>query len=313
VFNTKPQAFLGLCLVLSTGASAAELDDDIPLDLAKALIEIPQVGEVHFYDQPPPSFPELTVPDDFLFVGSVDVPQIGHTRIVIKSQHSLDAGLEVLTNSLQEDGYAMMPRRPEQQRGFIGGDAEPRIRHLCSDDKGALSIRALNRGDEDNYYSIVGSRITVDTSGNSCGDRIRNRYEFINSTTQRMNSGIRAQFPIMTMPLEKDSVSRGLIVGSRGSGGDDYYETSSHLNSAWPPSYIHDHVVEQLVEQGWEQVQSISEQESNWRVTIDNQLLFGEFAVDQVGEDTLSLYFRISENDGLFIEDSGIRYAPNRI
>ncbi|MCG8413169.1 MAG: hypothetical protein MI746_03020 [Pseudomonadales bacterium] len=309
----KSQAFLVLWLVLSTGVRAAEFDNGIPLDLAKALIEVPHTGEVRFYDEPPPAFPEVTVPSHFSFVGGMEMAEAGLVRIVLKSQHSLSEGLELLTASLQEDGYVLVPKMPARQRGFISDASETMIQNLCNDDKGALTIRALSRGGPDVFYSISGSRTTVDASGNTCGDRVRRRNEFVDSMNQRRNSGIRAELPIMSMPLEEGSASTGVIVGTRSSGGDDYYEISSQLKSGQSASHIHNHITDQLIDQGWEQVQELSEQESNWRTTVESRLVFGELVIRKVDEETLNLYFRISNNDGLIIEESRLRYSPRRI
>ncbi len=309
----KSQALLVLWLVLSAGVRAAEFGSEIPLDLAKALIEIPHTGEVYFYDEPPPTFPEVTVPSHFSFVGGIEMARAGLVRIVLKSQHSLNEGIKLLTASLQEDGYVLVPKMPTPRRGFVADAAESVVQDLCNDDMGALMIRVLSRGGPDIFYSISGSRTTVDASGNTCGDRVRRRNGYVDSMNQRMNSGIRAELPIMLMPLEEGSASTGLIVGSRSSGGDDYYEISSQLKSSRSASYIHDHITDQLIDQEWEQVQELNEQESNWRTTVENRLLFGELVIRKVDEETLNLYFRISENDGLIIEESRLRYSPRRI
>lgn len=299
-------AVFSLYILLATEPKAAELDTAVPIDLARAIIEIPSAGDVRFYDEEPSSFPDLKVPDEFTFVGAMEMAQAGIARIVLKSPHALDVGTEILNNSLQSEGYVLMPRMPSVKRGFIGHNSTPAIYSLCNDDLGALNIRALSRSG-DILFSISGSRLTIDAAGNNCGDRVRTQMEFVDSMIQRENSGIRAQLPITSVPIGENSDISGTIASTRSSGGDQHYEISSQLISDRTASYVHDHIKEQLLSQGWNRVQTVSEQESNWRTTVEDRLLFGELLILQLDEGLINLYFRISENDGLVIEESTLR------
>lgn len=298
-----------LCAILITEIKAAELDTAVPIELARAMVETPSTGEVRFYDEVPASFPDFTVPDEFVLVGAMEFAEAGIIRIVLTSPHVLKVGTGILNDSLETEGYSLIPKMPSARRGFIGNNSTPAIYNLCNDDLGALTIRSLRRG-IDNLYSISGSRTTIDASGKTCGDRVRTRMGFIDSMIQRESSGIRAQLPAMLVPTEENSESAGIISGTRGSGGDEYYEISSQLVSGRTASYIHDHIAEQLLSQGWNRVQVVSERESNWRTTIEDQLLFGELIILEVGEEIVNLYFRISKSNGLTIEDSRLLPGP---
>lgn len=311
MLRLKPFALLLLGPGLIQLTEAAELTNEIPLDFAQALIELPQTGEVRFYDAPPPSFPEFTVPDGFTFVGGMDMDSAGFARVILKSPHEMSEGSTFLSNSLYEDGYVSMPRTPARERGFLADVSPPAVLNFCNDDKGTLQIRILQRGSSEIFYSMNGSRVATNSDGEACGDQVRERMEFAEMRMQRYNSGLQSELPIMSMPVEDGSDRAGIIDGSRDRGGNDYFETSSQLLSGWPATYIHDHITEQLIDQGWEHVQSLGEGESNWRITLEDRTLFGELVVRQVGENTLNLYFRISIG-GLVIEESGLGF-PVRI
>lgn len=289
--------------IFAFGIHAAELNQEIPVGLAKALIQIPFDGEVRFYDSPPETFPEFTVPDDFDVVGGVTMLDAGLSQVVLSSGHELSVGLNLLLDSLQNDTYVLQLKMPQMQRGFVSDANFTTVYNLCNDDLGALSIRALRRG-SDNLYAISGNKLTIDSSGSTCGDRIASAAESYNRMEQINNRGMRADFPLLSAPLEKNSDSQGSIIGSRSSGGNGYYETSSQLTTGHTAPFVHIYFTEQLTNQGWELVQDISDQESNWRITIEDRALFGELKIGETEEGVLNLYFRISKDAGLYIEDS---------
>lgn len=287
-------------------AEAVELENQIPIDLAKALIQIPFDGEVRFNDATPASFPEFTIPNEFDVVGGVTMAASALSQVVLSSEHELRAGLKLLTDSLQGDGYVLQLKMPRPQNGFVSDANIATVHNLCNDDLGALLIRALRRG-SDNLYAISGNKETIDSSGRTCGDRIARNTESYDRMERINNTGLRAELPLLSVPIEEGSNRQGLITNSRGRGGNDYYETSSQLVSAYPATFVHDDFVEQLIDQDWELVQEISDRESNWRITIEDRSLFGELQIIEAGEGVLSLYFRISRDVGLYIEDSLLR------
>ena len=318
MIDFKPFLLLLFMCVISSVSDSAEFEAEVPIDLAKALIELPAIGNVRFFEEPPDSFPEMTIPAEFVLVGSMTMDLSGYSRTILKSQLSLNDGMPALIESLQNDGYSLVPKMPLDNRGFTVAESLPTTVGVCSDEKGSISIRAMERG-LDYFYSVHGSRIPEDSRGDNCSERIARQNESVARRVATLNSGVRGLIPEMVLPSEQNTNYRGLYPSSRGRGSDDYYETSSQVRSSFSANDIYSHFAEQLVSQGWTIDEGGDVSESTWQLDIEvEQEVFGELFIEQVDEDMFNLRFRISTQEGLYIqeqEDSRIRrnFTPTRL
>ncbi|MEZ5489147.1 MAG: hypothetical protein R3F50_02365 [Gammaproteobacteria bacterium] len=125
---------ISIIILLSPSINnAAEIEGDIPIELVKSLIELPQLGNIRFYDEIPTDFPPVTIPTEFSIVGGVDMDIPGYSRVVVKSELGLSDGMFVLTESLEADGYIKHPAMSYPERGFTPAVYLPTPVNLCND------------------------------------------------------------------------------------------------------------------------------------------------------------------------------------
>lgn len=303
----KRLSIVAILLALATSASAGEeLENAIPVDLARALLDLPSTGELHFYSIEPEGFPEFTVPPGFELLGGMLLPNF--SRVALRTEMTPTEGMATLTASLQSDGYLLVPVRPPRARGFIAANSFPTPSNVCHDERGSIQIRALVRG-EAHYFSLTGSS-AEDTSGATCVEIVAQRQQFIDSVAPTESSGIRGYLPRLTIPEEQNAEYIGFQPPSRFSGTDTGYVVSSVIRSELDTKIIYQHFAEQLRSQQWTQGQELTGSnfhQGEWQfINEDDQLISGALHVEQQDQDNVSLRFTVSTTRDYYIQRPGV-------
>lgn len=298
--------FFLITFFVAMQASAAELEDSIPVDLAKALFELPDTGQMRFYSDIPEGFPPFTVPAEFIILGGMTMPN--YSRVGIKGSVSMSEGMSILSSSFEDDGYLLFPKFLSHERGFVFGEIHPLPISVCHEDKGGISVRAISR-DQDVFFSLTGGPST-DGSGVTCSEQVLKRQKFVDDQSFRETQGIRRDLPKLSIPIEKDLSLRGYQPGMRSSGSNTGLNITSQIPTTLNTAELYKHFADQLVAQQWTQSQNISNDgfaQGQWVKTIENdQLIFGFLKVEKGGSGLFNLFFSISTSSGLYIEDDNM-------
>jgi len=292
--------------VLAAGAYAAdEMENTIPVELARALFDLPDTGELRFYPRTPEGFPEFTVPPEFQLMGGMSLPNF--SRVALHTELELSEGMSVLASALQSDGYLLTPAHPPAERGFVAARTMPTPMNVCHEERGSMLIRALKRG-EAHYFSLTGDA-TVDTSGTTCAERVAERQRFIDGRLFRESSGIRAYLPRLALPQELDTEYDGFQPSFRSSGSNTEYVVSSVIRSERDIAAIYQHFAEQLRSQQWAQGREHTVgnfHQGEWQFINENdQLISGALLIEKQDQDTISLRFTITTARDFYIQRPG--------
>ena len=218
----------------------------------------------------------------------------------------------MLTTSLQEDGFMLIPQYPRNERGFLATDTLPYPAEICNDEAGVILIRAIERGE--NYYFSLTAGPSRDASDITCADQIAERRESIEFRLARETPWVRESLPRLTVPQDPESTYRERELATRFSGSNTSYETSSSIVSSLSAIEIYQHFSDQLISQQWTADQepgSNNFTRGDWRlVTETGKLISGVLSVSLQGENTYRLEFSMSTQSDLFINEPGV---PQRI
>lgn len=298
--------FFLITFFVAMQASAAELEDSIPVDLAKALFNIPVTGQMRFYTDIPEGFPPFTVPASFVVLGGMEMPN--YLRVGIKGSASMRDGMSTFRSSLERDGYILFPQPPRNQRGFVFSEFHPLPISVCDDYKGSISVRAISR-DQDVFFSVTGGP-ALDESGTTCTELILDQQKFVDGQVFRDTQGIRRDLPKLSIPIEKDLSLKGYQPGMRSSGSNTGLNITSQIPTTLNTAELYKHFSDQLVAQQWTQSQDISNDgfaQGQWVKTIENdQLIFGFLKVEKGGLGLFNLFFSISTSSDLYIQDDNM-------
>jgi hypothetical protein len=296
--------FFLIIFLVAMPVSAAELEDSIPVDLARALFDIPFTGQMRFYTDIPEGFPPFTVPANFTILGGMVMPN--YLRVGIKGSVSMREGMSTFSTSLERDGYLIFPEFLKSERGFVLGETHPLPLTACHDSKGKIRVRAISR-DQDVFFSLTGGAAALNEPGTTCAELILDRQKFVDDQLFRESQGIRRDLPKLSIPIEKDLSLRGYQPGMRYSGSNTGYETTSQIPSSLSTSELYTHFSNQLVSQQWSQDQGINSEgfvHGEWVKTIeDDQLIFGLLKVEKDVSGMFNLFFSISTSSDLTIQD----------
>lgn len=138
------------CLLVLAGAisaqsvSAQEIQDDVPIDLVKALLGSNSPFDVRIYSAVPDHFPQITIPDSAELLGGADM---GHSQqIVMRVEGDGMRQRAQIIAALESEGYLMLTQMPAAnpaQTGFVAPQLIPPSMpvQLCHDTHGMLSVR----------------------------------------------------------------------------------------------------------------------------------------------------------------------------
>ncbi len=137
-------------LVLCTSVLADPFEDDVPLDLVRALLG-GQIDQTVLYAGWPPDFPQVPLPDSVTVLGSVQMMNV--QRVVLDTGGPAGPVRDRLIADLEAEGYLLITQPPQRRAPFpMGGfQAVPAIPdgmpvQLCHEQHGMLLIRPLPGG-----------------------------------------------------------------------------------------------------------------------------------------------------------------------
>lgn len=243
---------------LSAGPSAAdtEFENNIPIDLAKALLRGPgNVMELRIYSDMPDDFPSITLPDDVTLLGSMDQ---GHSQqVILLSESDGQRELSVLTDSLQQSGYLVIrqPGGNRSQTGFVSANPQELgiANQFCHDTQGMFYIRLQPAGDR--TFINLTAMPNPNRGGYSCADMAAQATNRPGSTAFFVGSpgarSLQTSLPRLVLPDEAETETSFQPRLGRISGSSDHAESKTEFVLDWSLAEIYEHFADQVVDQGW--------------------------------------------------------------
>lgn len=281
---------------LATAVQAQPFEESIPLDLARALISPGSVDNISFYQGFPPDFPDIELPAGISVMGSMG--QHNAERVVLYATPDAGQQREALVASMEEQGYRMLTRPPQQdpdQRGFVAPDVIPPGMpvQLCHDDHGTMMIQVVS-GSAEPLLVMMGMGSPRQMQMNC--EQQEARMELMGR--QGPGAGPQRYMPRLELPSGATGRSAALRAfspfGSGMSGSGNTVRTSTDVSVDWPPERLHEHFAAQLREQGWtvdsEGLGTFSAS-SGWRGEEDDESLLGALQVLSSGDGQYQVTF----------------------
>jgi hypothetical protein len=300
--------FFTMILAFASHSSASELEESIPVDLARAMFELPHTGMMRFYSSLPENFPPFSLPPDFEILGGMTLPNYSRVGLKSLSGKTMSEDMASLESSLASDDYLVFPKQPKSQQGFVFSEFHPLPLNVCAVGKGSIRVRAIRR-DDDVYFSLSGGPSSSDADA-SCEESVIKRQQFVDEQIFRESTGIRKELPRLAVPLEEDPSIKGFQPGMRWTGSETSMKISSQVPSMGEATALYQHFSDQLIAQQWESNQELRNDDfaqGEWVRTIeDDQLIFGFLKVERGDGGMFNLYFSISTSGDLYIQDDGM-------
>lgn len=276
----------------------SEFQGNVPLGFAEGLLSGPDFGQPTFYSDIVDSFPNFEIPEQFELLGSADLVYV--TRVILRSNLNLKDARQSLAHYLRSTEFNIVPQSKviTESIGFISLDLPILPLTFCNDKFGSV----LARFRESNSGSIV----TLDhslagaSSGLTCTEYIKQSLEEVAFVESHRSSGLRNYQPRMVLPQPPSDKKMSYGAGIRGTGADDFYESTTVLVTVWSLAETYKHFADQISTQGWELrsentvgATSVGE----WLNPPDADLsLIGTFTVQKTGESRFKLVFRMDRN-----------------
>lgn len=292
-----------------------EFQGSIPLEFAEGLLNGPYIGKPTFYSDVIDSFPEFDFPEQFDLLGSADL--VYTTRVILRSTLTTEEARKTLSDQLLATDFTVIaaPSGIPQSVGFILSEEIAYPLEFCHDDLGSVSA-SFRRAD---FYTIImlDHSVAGPSSKLICSHYIEERLLQVAEMISRRNQGLRSYFPRMISPQQPTKRKAFEMTGSRSSGSEDYYETTTMIATEWSIPEIYKHFADQINTQGWELISENSagsKKVGEWASSPDIDLsLSGTFTVQEMSESKYNLLFRLERN--LYIQNTGpgspTRLVPN--
>jgi hypothetical protein len=231
----------GLLLTAPTIAPAQKGDTtSVPRELVLALLTANSFGDAESLTigAPPRDFPKELIPEAGMVLGGISItaerPMSKRLMIVARSNVSSDSALAQVERQLERTGWRQ-PSFPDMGRGrggFVAVAIGPSMgKFFCRGDS-MVTTRTSQRAGGGSYVMVSVSS----AARSACDDRAQRRRrafeDEIELPTLHPPSGVRA-------------------IGSSGSGGDNYRESTTRLTTTLTPTNLVDHFAEQLKQAGW--------------------------------------------------------------
>ncbi|MBC53867.1 MAG: hypothetical protein CMQ34_08535 [Gammaproteobacteria bacterium] len=298
----KSAAFITAGLATTTIAADTEFTDNIPADLARALLSgAGTATEVRIYSDIPDNFPAFALPDGVTVLGSVDQ---GHNRqVILISEGDGQQQYQALVDSLEQGGFLLLrPMAPAvPQTGFVSANPQaPSVpAQLCHDTQGLVYLR--RHSDADRTFINMTSLSENRRGGYSCAAmaaQTSNRASpaFFNASTGA--GSLHNSIPRLVLPDEASTQSsyRPAFI----SGSSDQAESKIDFSIAWTLPEVYDFFAGQLADQNWiadGQTTGNRVALSAWTREENNQLLLGTLRLVSGDDEGYEAVFSVSVLD----------------
>ncbi|WP_139141490.1 hypothetical protein [Pseudohongiella acticola] len=249
----KLATFMTAALAISAVSADTEFTDNIPIDLARALLSGAGTAmEIRIYSDIPDGFPEFMLPDGATVLGSVD--QGRNRQVILGSEGDGQQQLAELIDSLQQNDFLLLsPMGATTPRtGFVS--ATPQNlgipSQLCHDTQGLLYLRQHTEADRTfiNLTSLPGtSRGNFSCAGLAAQASNRGSPAFLNAS--RGGGSLQNSMPRLVLPDEATTQSPSMPLFLSGS--PQQAESRIGFSVAWPLSEAYEFFAGQLTEQDW--------------------------------------------------------------
>jgi hypothetical protein len=255
----KTLAALTIVTVITAGLSAGplaadtEFEDNIPIDLARALLRgAGTATEVKLYSDIPDDFPAFTLPDGVTLLGSVD--QGRSQQVVLVSESDDQQHLAALIDSLEQNGFLSInqPGAALPQTGFVSADPQTLgiPGQFCHDTQGLVYLR--QHAEDDRTFINLTAVSNASRGGYSCADmaaQATNRGSPAFFGGPPGSRSLQTSMPRLVLPEEATTQSPRMPAFLSGS--SDQAESKTDFSIAWPLLQVHEFFADQLAAQDW--------------------------------------------------------------
>ena len=233
---------------LSSAFADTEFEGSVPLDLVKALLGNPPLGEPKIYSDLSSAFPEIEIPTDFRLMGSIER---GYGVAAVYSTNLSGSQAEsVLRDALLQSAYLEfeIPGMRGVETGFVGASVNipQRYNRYCHDSMGFISINYSPK----ERSGIVTISANPNEDNRSCAAQLAEQQQALGRMGGRQG-GLQRYFPKMELP-ETEPQFRSPFSGMSGwSGSSNSMETRDKLNIDWTIEEVFEHFANQIGAQDW--------------------------------------------------------------
>lgn len=271
-----------------------EFEDNVPIEVVKALFGLTPNGEVKLYSDLVSGFPEIQIPDGFEIIGSINR---GYSLSAVfatdSSEDQVDSQVESAISAAQ---YVPFPS-PQPQRaatGFMYAEQaiRPDYNRYCHNSLGHLSYTFLELGTR----NMVTLSSSFPSDRSSCEQQIAQQEEIYNNMRGSGNR-FQALLPRLIVPQDEPrrfSPFRSSGLSSHNSNG---VETSSSMVAEMELDEVYQYFKTQIEDQGWSldsETVGRASASGTWTKSPEPELnLIGTLSVIQSEDDNYDLRFQL--------------------
>jgi len=296
-------------LVMVSASADTEILDSISIRFAEGLLFGPDFGQATFYSDIVDSFPDVDLPEQYELMGSVDL--VYSTQVILRADMKARDAEQVLVDKLLTTDFAIIPKMGAglESRGFVALEQLVRPVAFCRDDIGSVLAR-FRETDADSIITLSHS-VTGPSGSLSCNEYIEKQRIEATQHAERLNTGLRVYEPRLVMPQPPRERGMSFGSGSRFSGGNGYFESSSSLVTDWPIAQVYQYFANQISGQGWEfETENTLDEKivGEWTFEPDTELsLIGTFTVQEMTGSKYSVVFRLDQSSPIITNNLYMR------
>lgn len=280
-----------------TTLADVELEDNIPIELARALLRSGHSMPVRFYADIPDHFQTVALPQDAEVLGSVDQ---GHNQQVFLrvSGNGVPQRSRMIA-ALEEEDYLILTQAPvdPNQTGFV---APPIIPpgvpvQLCHDSRGMINIRLTSAPDTDDTTINLMMSAIGRGAGFSCAQMIEQTTGFHHRAGAASGLQLRSHLPRMELPVSATTPAQPHRMSMTSSNAST--ETRIEFQVDLPLEDLYRHFADQVGAQDWQtDAESIGTRTAQglWLLDVDDHQLLGTLRLVSQGEESYLASFSIS-------------------
>jgi len=271
-----------------------EIQDNVPLDLVKAMLGSIPAGEVKIYSDLLSRFPALDMPGGLEIMGSLE-RNYGMSAFY-RTELSSNELEQTLDTSITDVGYVKFEqiRAHSFSNGFIlsSAVARPLNNRYCHDTLGNLSY-VYNEEE-----GVVTLSNTYNSDYRSCAEQVEEQAQMNSRAGDVRGSRLQQYLPSMVLPETQRQPHSPFIGRSGYSGSDRDIQVRANLDIDWSIEEAFRHLAEQITEQSWVlDTESVGTSTATgiWTYSPEpGTELLGTLTVLQVSEETFELKFQLT-------------------
>ncbi len=291
---------------VSIAFADTEFEENVPLELVKALLGPSPYGETKVYSDIMDSFPDIGITDEFDVLGSIDR---GYAlSVILVTELSGDDTKAFFTESLEGVGFGVfeVPGSRDPDNGFVAPNA-PTFdvgNRFCHDSLGFISFIRKEQDD----LNIVSLSLNRPRDKRSCEAQFEEQAQGMARRGGRPG-GVRQYLPKMVLP-ESEPQLMTPFSGMGISSSNNDLEARAVVNVDWEIEQLYAHFKTQVENQAWElDTENIGSSTAigSWLLNpVADVSLVGTLSIIDSGDESFELKFQLTQTGNRANSGAGV-------